>query len=515
MALQATPPGPSKGMSPQQYYITLVHQGYPSPTAMQSVNQHYGPPQTRQQREQDAKNSGTAGQVAAGVGMVGGAIATRYVMDNAGKWIDTLTGKNVTEQVVKNSGQNISAAGQAATPTTQSSWNALGDAQTQAQSVSTELSGKTTVVDTPAGKQSIPVEAKNDPGFMKSANWDAIGSGALSALAAYQAYRAYKSGDKIGAGISGATAASLAAQTAISSGAGFAGAQTAAAAAPYLGAAAGAYQGYQTAKMIGDSAAGSQRTKQGVVGGASSGALIGGSIGSVVPGVGTAVGAAVGAVVGGLAGAVGSWTGSHKGKAQFMRDNIRGVLKENGVLDKDYQGTLADGSKFDFGQDGSHLKWKNIDKIAAEKPNAWGKAVDLGGALAASYGFVGQKNSDIAAWYARGAVSNAGDDPNVAAKNMQHFAQQQGITLDLVKSKLDQAIADNRISQAQYDSYLNGAKQLTAGVNPQAGATVIAPKAGEVTRVSPGMYMNDKGQVSRASSMRQALENNYGKKEKK
>jgi hypothetical protein len=212
------------------------------------------------------------------------------------------------------------------------------------------------------------------------------------------------------------------------------------------------------------------------MGGAASGAAIGAGVGSIVPGVGTAIGAGVGAVIGATAGAVGSWTGSHKGKAQFMRDNIRGVLQQNNILDQNYQGTLADGSKYDFGKDGKTLKWKEIDKISAANPKSWNSTIPLTDALAAAYGFVGQKASDISAWYGKAAVSNAGDDPTKAIKNAQHFAQQQGITYDQIKAKLDEAKADNRINQNQYDYYMGGARQLTAGVKaPSAPSGVQNP----------------------------------------
>lgn len=192
--------------------------------------------------------------------------------------------------------------------------------------------------------------------------------------------------------------------------------------------------------------------------------------------------------IGAAAGFAGSKAfGSKKGKAQFMRDSIRGVLKEGGILDEKYQGTLADGSKFDFGKDGKALKWKEIDKLAAANPNSWNAAVPLTDALAAAYGFVGQKASDISAWYARGAISNANNDANTAIANAQHFAQQQGITFDQVKQKLDEAIRDNRINQSQYDYYLGGARQLTANVKPpQQGGPATRPPAPLPPQGGPG-----------------------------
>jgi hypothetical protein len=333
----------------------------------------------------------------------------------------------------------------------------------------------------------------------------------------YGAYKAYKSGDKAGAGIAGAAAAgNLAASGAL--GASTAGAASSAAGGyliPGLNLVAGAYGGYQTAQAMGDMAAGQQRTQTGIVGGATSGAAVGGAIGSLVPGLGTAIGAGIGALVGATAGGIGAVTGSSKKKPQMTRDAIRKVLTQNNILDEKAQGSLADGTLYDFGKDGSHMKWKNIDKVAEANPNAWSPAVGLTDALATAYGYVGQKASDISAWYAKAAVSNANDNPEVAKANARHFAKQQGITFEGVKQKLDSALKDNRVSQGQYDYYLSNARDLTAGPTQTEKQIVARPAAGKVARVSPGMYMNDKGVIKPSSNVRSALEKFYTKPKSK
>jgi hypothetical protein len=504
MAMQVPPP--AQGMGPKEYYIELVSQGFSNDAAYQAVNDRYGPPKTPKQRNEDAEKGKQKGELAAAGGMIGGAIATRYVMDNAGKWFDKLTGKQVTEEVAKSVATPVGGAA-TATPGSQAQWNAGADAASSTpQVISTE--GGMSTVQTPVGPQQVPTESLNDPSFWSSINWGQVAQGGLGITQLYGAYKSYKSGDKVGAGLSGATGAANLATAA--------GADLGANLVPGLNIVTGAYTGYKTAEAMGDMAAGSQRTKTGALGGAASGAAIGAGIGSIVPGLGTAIGAGIGAAVGATAGAVGSWTGSSKNKAQFMRDNIRGVLQQNGILDDKFQGTLADGSKVDMGQDGSYLKWKNIDKVSASQPTAWNAAIPAADALAASYGFVGQKASDIAAMYGRAAVSNAKDDPKVALSNMQHFARQQGINLDLVKSKLEEAKADNRISQGQYDYYMSGAQQLLGGAPAGQPATVQRAKKGEVVRQSSGLYRDDKGKLIPAKSMREALTSAYNKtKEKK
>lgn len=479
---------------PLAYIAYLRTRGVHPVQIQEFVAQRFGPGKTPEQRQRDEENAKTRGSLAQVGGAVGGTLATAEVLNNF---------QNIKDAYAYLTKPSTTTT----TPTTTTAAEGAVSAPTGATQIGD--TGKMVTIDTPAGKQTVPETMANDKEFLGSVNWNAVGTGALSLLAAYNAYRAYKSGDKVGAGLSGATAASLGASAAGQAGLQFAGQQTLAGAAPYLGAAAGAYQGYKTAEMIGDSAAGSKRTQQGVVGGATSGALMGSSVDVATGGATLGLGTVIGAVVGGLAGAVGSWTGSSKGKAQFMRDNIRGVLKENQILNDKYQGTLADGTLYDFGKDGSTLKWKEIDKVAAANPSAWNSAVPLTDALAAGYGFVGQKASDISAWYAKGAVSNAGNDSNVAKANARHFAAQQGVTYDLIKTKLDEAIKDNRINQSQYDYYLGGAQDLTSGPTQAQGVRPPTPPKGQTVRVSPGMYMNDKGVITPSTSKRKALEKYY------
>lgn len=495
---------------PKLYYLWLKSKGMSPMQAVQMVEQRFGPPKSQEDIDKENAKSQQSNALAQTGGMVAGVVAGRFIFDKVNGWVDKLTGAKVTEEVVKNAaektGETIATGAQATSTATQSTSTGIDAFNKNFTPVNPGSlpanqpvpEGMTAIRSNVDGTvQVVPTESLSDESFMNSVNWDAVGSGALAALSAYQAYKSYQSGDKIGAGISGASSVALGAQAANQAGMSFAGSQSMAAAAPYLGAAAGLYQGYQTAEMIGDTAAGSQRNRNAALGGAASGAMIGGSIFGPV-------GLAVGAAVGALAGAVGSWTGSKKGKAQFMRDSIRGVLQEGGILDDKFQGTLADGSKYDFGTDGSTLKWKNIDKIVEKQPKAWNAAVPLTDALATAYGFVGQKASDISAWYAKGAVSNAGDDANVAIKNAQHFAQQQGITLDMIKARLDEALKDERINQTQYDYYMGGARQLTAGIKP--GPQQAGPMPQQPAPAAPAPQPEGK------MSVRQLLERNMQKK---
>jgi hypothetical protein len=467
----------------------------PPQQAYQLVSQRFGAPKTPEQQQKEAAGDAQSRGLAQVGGAVGGALLTNEAMKGFPNVQDALGMGDAAQkgaEAVQTGAQTGAQAGvQAGAPATPKIIS---------------VKGNTATVELPNGQtDTLPAEALNDTGFMADIDWGKVGQGGLGALQLYQAYNMAKDKNYAGAGVYGAAGATNVAASGLAGTA----AQTAATDAlggylvPGANLLMGAYGAYQTAEMTGNMAAGTQRNRNAAL----SGAVAGASIGSAIPIIGTAAGAAIGAAAGYLGSAA---FGSKKGKAQFMRDGIRTVLKENKILDENFQGTLADGSKYDFGKDGSTLKWKEIDKVAAAQPKAWEGAVPLANALAASYGFVGQKASDIAAWYAKGAVSNAGDDAGIAQQNMQHFAKQQGITYDMIKGKLDEAIADNRINQSQYDSYLSGAQQLTGGAAPTQ-QRVQRPGKGQVARVSPGMYMNDQGRVGRASSMRQSLEQNYGK----
>jgi hypothetical protein len=497
--------------NPRYYYAWLTSNGFPHRVAYDQTVGIFGAPKTPDEQKRDAAKQQQQAGLAQTGGAITGAIASGYILNNAGKWIDKFTGAEATPEVAKQlSSGTLSISRPVPPPATQVDGSGAVVDMGGGIATTPQLSGKMTTIDTPAGPQQVPVEATNDPGFLQSANWDAIGSGALSALAAYQAYRSYQSGDKLGAGISGATAASLGAAAAGKAGVTFAGQQTLAGAAPFLGVAAGAYGGYQTAEAMSDMAAGSKRTQTGVVGGATSGALIGSYFGPW--------GTAIGAVVGGIAGAVGSFTGSSKGKGQMQRDAVRGVLQERGLLDDKFQGTLADGTLTDFGQDGSKINTKAMNKLQSENPNAFEPAQQLGDAIAASYGFVGDKARSLGRLYVRGALANAQDDPNVAIANMQHFAKQQGITSDLLQTNLNKALEENRISQGEFNRLNSAAQQLVSGGSampmPQA-APIPRPKKGEVGRQSAGLYRDDKGKLVRATSMKQALKKAYDKTKEK
>ena len=146
--------------------------------------------------------------------------------------------------------------------------------------------------------------------------------------------------------------------------------------------------------------------------------------------------------------------GSGKSRSQVTRDEIRKVLQKDGILDKDFQGTLADGSKFDFGKDGkgfADVDFKDplIQKIAA-----------LSNVITAGEGLSGQAAEDAANLYLRAAVSNAGGDLNKAIENIRHFAKQRGFNSENVTAQIEKLKNDGAITEEQYRTWLADQAQI-------------------------------------------------------
>jgi hypothetical protein len=99
--------------------------------------------------------------------------------------------------------------------------------------------------------------------------------------------------------------------------------------------------------------------------------------------------------------------------------------------------------------------------------------------------------------------------PNWAKLNPQ---QQQTVTQRLIDENMysskkgEVVIGDKEKARKIYEEMAK-----TNFGAPQTSQQIPPPQAGQVARVSPGMYMNDKGKIGPAKTIRQALETNYQK----
>lgn len=361
------------------------------------------------------------------------------------KLYDFATGKSVTptstptptEAVSTPSGSAsgpVTVMGQAAAPT-----SIMPGAEVPAgyTAVATNADGSVAVV--PNGSiQTAPISAGD------------VVQGGLGAYQTYQGLTQLGKGNYLGGGLN--TVTGLANMSSLAGRMGIEGvaSQTATAALPYLNAAAGVYQGIQTANMIASAPSGGKRNTQGVIGGASSGAAIGSTVGFPV------IGAIIGATIGGL----GSVFGSSKGERQQYRDQVRGVLQQNKILNDKYEGTLADGTSYNFGGDGSKIKVDYKDPTT-------GKVIGLVNALTAAEGHLGKGLEATSALYTSGAMSNAGGDYNKAKANVLHFAQQRGMNRENVTAQINNMVKAGQITADQGAAYINGANELFNPIQPE------------------------------------------------
>ena len=186
---------------------------------------------------------------------------------------------------------------------------------------------------------------------------------------------------------------------------------------------------------------------------------------------------------------IGAMMTSGKSNAQALRDDFRGDLKESGVADKDYMVTLADGSKFNIGLDGK-TKYKNTDEKTTR--NAWD--VDWSNPLAK----LASEKIDPMIRKIYGA-----DDPKAKFFPGQYTGMLVNAATSNAKNEAEvMANIEAMMGKSKF------AQQAGVGITPPKPQK---PPKGEVVRVSPGMYMNDKGQVGPAKTVKEALRANYSK----
>lgn len=286
----------------------------------------------------------------------------------------------------------------------------------------------------------------------KPINYGAYAQGAAGALQGYQAYQDYQDKDYVGAGLNTAGAAANIGSAA--------GSSTAGQAVPYVNAALTGYNVYQglNNKDVDARTRGYQavhETGMGVANAASFGlAGLGDAAiqkwapgfyknhmnremkyNPIVKGVGRLI--------------------SGKDQYQFIRDQGRKYLKENKILDENYMGTLADGSKFDFGKDG-----KGLGKIDYKDP-VTGEVIARADLLAAAEGYTGKAREAMAMLYTNAAMSNAKGDLRKAESNIAHFMKQRNMTSADIQKKLDEDYKNNLLSEDRYKVYTGTNQNFT------------------------------------------------------
>jgi hypothetical protein len=446
-------------------YYPWTDQYYVDPKAVKKYNEDLG---------LSEKPKSTTQQLGPIVTVAGATALGSGLIKDPGATIDAITGLpgklvggvESTVNKISEGGQKLYdfATGKSATPTTTA---------TPTEAVSTpsgSASGPVTVMGQGAAPTSIVAGAEVPAGYTAVAN-NADGSvavvpngsilrqgisagqiaqGGLGALQAYQGLTQLGKGNLISGGLN--TVGGLG-NLATAAGYSGAGSQTLGSILPGVNLALGGYNAIQTANMLGSAPSGGSRNSAGAIGGAGSGAAIGTYF---APGIGTAIGAGIGAALG-LAGSV---FGSSKGERQQYRDQVRGLLQQNKILDDKFKGTLADGTSYNFGGDGSKIKVDYKDATT-------GKVIGLVNAITAAEGHTGKGGEATAELYASGALSNAGGDYNKAKANALHFAQQRGMNRDNVIAQINKMAEAGQITADQQAAYVNGANELFNPIQPE------------------------------------------------
>jgi hypothetical protein len=192
--------------------------------------------------------------------------------------------------------------------------------------------------------------------------------------------------------------------------------------------------------------------------GASSGMAVGATIGTFMcPGIGTAVGAAIGAIAGGLIGSITS--GKHKD--QKVRDSVRAMLQQAGVINSEYQIRLADGSSYDIGKDGGPRKEFGGRRPYETDPNnpmtaqtiAW---IDP---IVALFSQGNTKvHTDFVGYFTNAALSNA-KDLNDVRNNVNAIVSQFGITNEQLVNALASMAQSGQLDRNTAQAWINGVVQ--------------------------------------------------------
>lgn len=191
--------------------------------------------------------------------------------------------------------------------------------------------------------------------------------------------------------------------------------------------------------------------------GAANGMAVGATIGSIVPGIGTAVGAAAGVVIGGLLGCI--KTGKHPD--QKVRDSVRALLVDKGVISPDYKIALADGSLFDIGIDGgpkAALGGRRPYEVDFTNPLAQYAVSWLDPVLDLLSQGNQKVKTDFVGYFANAALSNAHDVSGVR-DNVQAIIQQFGITDEALAQAVAQAAEAGTLDRQTALTYLHGIEQ--------------------------------------------------------
>ena len=276
--------------------------------------------------------------------------------------------------------------------------------------------------------------------------------GGLGAYNLYQGIEQFRQGDKLAGALGGGVGA-------VQLGAAL-GSETAKQFAPGVGA---LYGGYQLGKLMLDDDIRKGQAGRAAASGATSGAAIGAYFGGPI-------GAGIGAVIGGTLGAIKGLSGSGKGEMQTIRDKWRDAMIENDVglfNPETYEGTLPDGTKFNWGKDrfGFGNEEAKGDINLKENP-VHGQAASYGNLMTTLMGMGQDKaNEAIAAQYTLASLAdNEGSTANATDQQVRdrfrYFMQKNEFDLPAAQQHIAAMLEQGKIDQEYHDIQQNNLRML-------------------------------------------------------
>jgi len=191
---------------------------------------------------------------------------------------------------------------------------------------------------------------------------------------------------------------------------------------------------------------------------ASSGMAVGASIGTLIaPGMGTAIGIGAGALVGGLLGCI--TAGKHKD--QKVRDSVRDMLVQGGILNSDYQLQLPDGSLYDMGKDGGpreEFGGRRPYEIDYSNPLAQYAIGWMDPIIALIAPGNTKIRTDFVGYFTNAILSNAKDLDDVR-KNVDLFLSKFGLTNETLASAVIQMANAGALEQNTAQGWIGGIQQ--------------------------------------------------------
>ena len=220
-----------------------------------------------------------------------------------------------------------------------------------------------------------------------------------------------------------------------------------------LGLAGAIYSGYQLFENFGNT---------NFLTGALNGAALGTYLGSIVPGGGTFVGGVAGGTLGG-ASALFKRSGKHED--QVVRDQLRRVLQQLGLLDSQFSLKLADGGRYDLGKDGG-ARLRNTDGTTRRTYDTdplnplSSVALSMLNPLARLIaGSSVKRQSDLAGMLANAAISNA-RSPEEVRQNVLSMTEAMHLDEGKLKTFLEYAAANQLVTKEEAEYFRNGLSLL-------------------------------------------------------